>query len=72
VLRHVLRKDPDDWVRSCMDYEVDGKLSRGRPGKTWMDLLEKDMEAGGLLRGDATDRERWRIGVQGCKWPTAA
>ncbi len=24
-LGHVLRKDPDDWVRKCIDYEVDGK-----------------------------------------------
>ena len=56
-LGHVLRKDPDVWVRSCMDYEVDGKRPRGRPEKAWMDLLEKDMEARGLSRGDATDRE---------------
>jgi len=27
-LRHVLRKDLDDWVRSCMDYEVDRKRQR--------------------------------------------
>jgi len=28
------------------------KKHRGRPEKTWMDLLKKDMEARGLLRGD--------------------
>jgi len=25
---HVLRKDDDDWVKKCMDYEVEGS----RPG----------------------------------------
>ena len=55
-----------------MDYEVDGKRPRGRPEKTWKDLVEKDMVARGLSRGDAIDRERWRAGVHGCKWPTPA
>jgi len=71
-LGHVLRKDPDDWVRKCMDYEVEGKRPRGRPEKTWKDLVEKDMIARGLSRGDAMDRERWRVGVHGCRWPTPA
>jgi len=26
---HVLRKDDDDWVKKCMEYEVEGS----RPGK---------------------------------------
>jgi hypothetical protein len=55
-LGHVLRKDPDDWVRKCMDYEVDGKRPRGRPEKTWKDLVEKDMVARGLSRGDSIKR----------------
>ncbi len=71
-MRHVLRKDPDNWVRKCMDYEVDGKRPRGRPEKTSKDLVENDMVARGLSQGDAIDRERWRVGVHGCKWPTAA
>ena len=28
---HVLRKDDDDWVKKCMEHEVEG--SRPRPGK---------------------------------------
>ena len=71
-LGHILRKDEEDWVRKCMDYEIDGKRPRGRPEKTWKDSVEKDMVARGLSRGDAMDRERWRAGVIGCKWPTPA
>jgi len=71
-LGHILRKDEEDWVRKCMDYEIDGKRPRGRPEKTWKDSVEKDMVARGLSRGDAMDRERWRAGVIGCKWPTLA
>ena len=31
---HVLRKDDDDWVKKCMEYEVVGPRPRGRPKKT--------------------------------------
>ena len=68
----IIQKDPDDWVQKCMDYEVDGKRSRGRPEKTLKDLREKDMVARGLSWGDAIDRERRREGVRGSKWPTPA
>ena len=25
---HVLRKDDDDWVKKCMEYEVEGPMKR--------------------------------------------
>jgi len=28
---HVLRKDDDDWVKKCMEHEVEGSRPRGRP-----------------------------------------
>jgi len=28
---YVLRKDDDDWVKKCMEYEVEGLRPRGRP-----------------------------------------
>jgi len=31
---HVLRKDDDDWVKKCMEHEVEGSRPRGRPKKT--------------------------------------
>jgi len=30
---HVLRKDDDDWVKKCMEHEVEGSRPRGRPNK---------------------------------------
>ena len=27
---HVLRKDDDDWVKKCMEYEVEGPRPTGR------------------------------------------
>jgi len=31
---HVLQKDDDDWVKKCMEYEVEGPRPRGRPKRT--------------------------------------
>jgi len=31
---HVLRKDDDDWVKKCMEYEVEGPRPRGKPKRT--------------------------------------
>jgi len=34
----VLRKD-DDWVKKCMEYEVEGSRPRGRPKRTWKEVV---------------------------------
>jgi len=30
-LQHVLQKEDDDWVKKCMEYEVEGSRPTGRP-----------------------------------------
>jgi len=39
-----------------MEYEVEGARPRGRPKKTWREIVEKDCKARGLNREDAMDR----------------
>jgi len=39
---HVLRKDDDDCVKKCMEYEVEGPRPRGRPKRTWRDVVRED------------------------------
>jgi len=39
---HVLGKEDNDRVKKYMEYEVDGARPRGRPKKTWRDIVEKD------------------------------
>jgi len=50
---HVLRQENNDWVKKCMEYEVEGTRPRGRPKKTWREIVEKDCRARGLNREDA-------------------
>jgi len=54
---HVLRKQ-DDWVKKCMEYEVEGPRPRGRPKRSWREVVKKDCQAHKLE--DAMDHSKWR------------
>ena len=51
---HVLRKEDIDWVKKCMEYEVQGPRPGGRPKRTWREAVEKDCPARKLNTEDAT------------------
>ena len=53
---HVLRKDDDDWMKKCMG----GSRPRGRPKRTWKEVVREDCEARKLNKEDAVDRCKWR------------
>ena len=57
---HVLRKDDDDWVKKCMEHQVEGSRPRGRPKKTWKEVVREDCQARKLNKEDAMDRCKWR------------
>jgi len=44
----VLRKEDNDWVKKCMEYEVEGARPRSRPKKTWREIVEKTGKFGFL------------------------
>ena len=56
---HVLQKEDNDWVKKCIEYEVEGARPRGRPKKTWRETVEKDCQACKQNKGDAKDCNRW-------------
>jgi len=34
----------DDWVKKCMEYEVLGSRPRGRPKRTWFEVVQRDCQ----------------------------
>jgi len=56
----VLRKEDTDWVKKCMEYEVESSRPRGRPKRTWKEVVQKDCQARTLKREDAMDHGRWK------------
>jgi len=55
---HVLLKEDNDFVKKYMEYEVEGARPRGRPKKTWREIVEKGCQARKLNKEDAMDRKR--------------
>src|SRR5260221_9939898 len=62
---HVERKDDCDWVKGCTVLEVEGPKPGGRPKKTWMEGVKRDMREMGLRQADAQDRVEWRRRLKG-------
>jgi len=43
-----------------MEYEVEGPRPRGRPKRTWREVVKEDCLARKLNKEDAMDRSKWR------------
>ena len=56
------RKEDNNWVKRCMAYEVEGSRPRGRPKRTWREVVEKNCQARKLNKEDDVDHSssRWR------------
>ena len=52
--------DDNDCLKKCMEYEVVGSRPRGRPKRTWLQVVQRDCQVRGLSRDDAMVRGRWR------------
>ena len=59
-LRWYGQKEDTDWVKKCIEYEVEGSRPRGRPKRIWREVVQKDCQARKLNREDAMDRSRWK------------
>jgi predicted GNAT family acetyltransferase len=57
---HVKRREASVGVKRALEFEVEGKLGRGRPKMVWKDLVCKDMEKGGMRDGEWEDRGTWK------------
>ena len=53
---HVLQKDDSDWVKKCMEYEVVVSRTRGKPKRTWFEVVQRDCQVRGLRKDDAMVR----------------
>jgi len=56
---HVLQKVYDDWMKKCTESEAEGSGPRGRPKRTWLEVVRKNCQARKLSREDAMDCGRW-------------
>jgi len=53
-----------DWVKKCMEYEVEGSDQEVDQRRLGQRLCKKDCQAHKLNREDAVDCSRWRKQVK--------
>jgi len=56
----VLLKEDNDWVRKCIEYEVEGPRRSVGQKRIWREVVPKGCEESKFNREDAMDRSRWR------------
>jgi len=47
-------EEDDDWMKKCMEYEVEDPRPRGRPKRTCREVVKKDRQVRKLNTEDAT------------------
>ena len=66
---HVMRRDGDNWTRRSFQLQVDGRRPKGRPKKTWEQVVAEDLRALNLRPSMVHERQEWRIAIR--KQPTS-
>ena len=65
----MLQKEDTDWVKKCMEYKVEGSRPRGRPNRTWREVMQKDCQAHKLNREDAMEEgDKGRLVIRIGEW----
>ena len=61
---HVERMEENNWVKRVRGVNVEGAVARGRPKKTWDEVIQRDLRDLGLNRETARDRAVWRATIR--------
>ena len=55
---HVARSN--DWINKVTTFDVGGRAARGRPKKTWREVISEDRRAWRMELTDPSDRNDWK------------
>ena len=60
---HLERMEGDNWVSKCRDLVVPGTKPRGRPRKTWQEVIRTDMRQKNLRLELPQSRSDWKSAI---------
>ena len=53
-------KRSDQWINKIQTFDVTGNAGRGRPSKTWKDVISDDIKSWTIPVDSCQDRSKWR------------
>ena len=63
MLYFIFRKDDDDWVKKCKTKKVEEDVAKGRPKKTWEEVIKSDLKQKGVARDLAKNRLALKVNL---------
>ena len=60
---HVKRREEGDALSIVQNWQVEGRCPRGRPKKSWMNMIQEDMRKLGIREDLTSDRQGWREAI---------
>lgn len=61
---HINRMENCNWPRKILDFQIEGRHTRGKPKKRWMDNIREDLGQLGLKQEVAQNRTEWRRAIR--------
>ena len=56
---HVKRREEGNYVKRCMDMDIESRNPKGRPKRTWRQVVREDLKLMGVEEEE--DRDYWRF-----------
>ena len=63
-LGHIERMDTDNWVSKCRSLVIESTIGRGRPQKTWGQVVQSDLQQLHLKEKSAQDHDEWKDAIK--------
>jgi len=60
LLGHLERMDETNLLKRIREERVPSRIRRGRPKKSWDEVVKEEMKKRGLCINDVQDRNKWR------------
>ena len=61
---HIYRRGDDVGIKRAFNLKVQGVVGRGRPGKSWYEVVKRDLLNLGLSENMALDRVSWKNAIK--------
>ena len=53
----------EDWVKKFMEFRVEGRITVGRPRRTWLEIVDADIAELEIDRVDVHAMKKWTKNV---------
>ena len=61
---HIERVEAENWVNKYRSLMIHGAAGKGKPRKSWKQVVQNDLQSLSLCKAFAQDRDGWRDAIK--------